>query len=328
MNRLKGLQKRPIALGLIFVLLAWLTAIYIVPILPFVPRSEADLKYSVIDSVGEPLVCTGWGIPNPRFNPYTEYPRIVSDVPTYSAIIRRQHLPPLPLTNDQIVAVYRDWLKLSSVRLHWQGGLYDFEMFPGPSPSEALRHEMVGKVDVLGHVYGVHQGPGLGGCPICLAAESVISTPTGPFGVSNIHPGMHVWSVAPDGRKVDAIVLKTAIRVAAPGSELVHILLVDGRELTASAPHELADGRSIGSLQAGDRVQGSLVVRIDVFDDSFGRTYDLLPSGITGEYWADGILLRSTLARRGWLIPPTVAAKPVIGRAEDPGSKSLHPRAS
>ena len=30
-------------------------------------------------------------------------------------------------------------------------------------------------------------------------------------------------------------------------------------------------------------------------DDSLGFTYDLLPSGATGDYWVDGILVRSTL---------------------------------
>jgi len=72
-------------------------------------------------------------MPNPRFNPYGEYPRIVADVPTYLAILRREHLPPTPLTNDQIVAVYRDWLKVNAVRLDWRGGYYDFTMFPAPA---------------------------------------------------------------------------------------------------------------------------------------------------------------------------------------------------
>ncbi len=274
---LRAFPGRRIALGVLALLLLLGVAIYVVPVLPFVPRSVADLKFSVIDTVGEPLVCTGWGIPNPDFNPYGEYPRIVSDAPTYAAIIRHE-------------------LKLYAVRLSWDGSGYDFAMFPGPTPSEALRNEMVGKVDVLGHVHDVHQGSAMGACPICLAASSVISTPSGPIPVSKIAVGMHVWSADADGRHVDAVVVETTSRLAAPGSELIRVVLADGRQITASAPHEIADGRSLGILSVGDEIDGIAVTRLDRVDGSFGFTYDLLPSGATGEYWADGILMRSTLS--------------------------------
>lgn len=296
-QRLQGFRKRRTAYGLVAALVLLIAGLYVVPILPFVPRSTADLKYSVIDNLGDPLVCTGWGLPNPSFNPYGEYPRIVSDVPTYSAIIRREHLPPTPLTSDQIDVVYRDWLKLNAIGLKRNGTAYDFEMFPGPTPSGALRSEMVGKVDLFGHVYDVHKGPAHGACPICLAANSVISTPAGPIPVSKIAVGIHVWSATADGRLVDGVVLETTSRLAAPGSQLIRVALADGRQVTASAPHEIADGRSLGSLRVGDEIQGLAITELAVVDDSLGFTYDLLPSGQTGEYWADGILMRSTLNR-------------------------------
>ncbi len=273
-------------------------AIYVLPVLPFVPRTSADLKFSVIDRVGEPLVCTGWGMPNPRFNPYGEYPRIVADVPTYLAILRREHLPPTPLASYQIVVVYQDWLKLSAVRLDWRGGYYDFEMFPGTGPSAGLRTEKVGKVDLFGRVADVHDGSGLGACPICLIGNSPIATPTGAVAVSRITVGMHVWSAAPDGRRVDAVVVATRSRLDAPGSELVHIALADGREITASPAHRLGDGRPLGTLKRGDQIDGVPITSVKAVEDSLGRTYDLLPSGETGTYWVDGILVQSTLGNR------------------------------
>jgi len=299
-HRLRSLRGRRLALGLIvLVVIAWTLAIYVVPVLPFVPRSTADLKYSVIDKVGNPLVCTGWGMPNPTFAPYQEYPHIVADVPTYLAILRRMHLPTSPLTSDQIVTVYREWLKLNAVQLQRQGGNYDFEMFPGlGGASETLRNEMLGSVDSFGHVSNVHQGSGIGACPICLAGNSPISTPTGPLAVSVIRTGMHVWSPGTDGHLDDVVVLETIRRLDAPGSQLIYLVLADGRELTASPPHKIGDGRILSSLKIGDQVDGSRIANIGLVPDLLGYTYDLLPSGATGEYFVDGILVQSTLSHK------------------------------
>jgi hypothetical protein len=48
----------------------------------------------------------------------------------------------------------------------------------------------------------------------------------------------------------------------------------------------------------GDALDGSTITRWDLVPYSGDRTYDLLPSGLTGTYWAGGILLSSTLAPR------------------------------
>src|SRR5436190_1512551 len=138
--------------GVLLVALVLATAIYIVPGLPGVPRSPAELKFAVIAEVGGPLVCTGWGLPNPAFSPYSEYPRIVSNLPTYLAILRHTKLPPGPLTDDQIVTVYRAWLNLEAVQLNWRGAYYDFREFPGPGPSSTLVNDTVGKVDLFGRL--------------------------------------------------------------------------------------------------------------------------------------------------------------------------------
>jgi len=45
----------------------------------------------------------------------------------------------------------------------------------------------------------------------------------------------------------------------------------------------------------GDRVDGATVVAATTVRLTDGGTYDLLPSGPTGTYWADGVLLGSTL---------------------------------
>jgi hypothetical protein len=73
-------------------------------------------------------------------------------------------------------------------------------------------------------------------------------------------------------------------------------VLADGRELLVSPGHRTADGRPVGALRAGDDVDGSTVTRWELVSYAGGRTYDLLPAGATGHYWANGILLSSTLS--------------------------------
>ena len=81
-----------------------------------------------------------------------------------------------------------------------------------------------------------------------------------------------------------------------PGHLMVHLRLADGRELLASPGHRTADGRPLGSLAMGDEVNASKVTLWELVPYDGSRTYDLLPAGPTGEYWANGVLLSSTLS--------------------------------
>ena len=76
---------------------------------------------------------------------------------------------------------------------------------------------------------------------------------------------------------------------------MVHLVLADGRELLVSPGHRTADGRPIGTLERGDSLDGSTITRWDLIPYVGEWTYDLLPAGATGRYWANGILLSSTL---------------------------------
>jgi hypothetical protein len=63
----------------------------------------------------------------------------------------------------------------------------------------------------------------------------------------------------------------------------------------ASPGHPLADGRPVGSVGTGDRVDGATVVSATLEAYGGGRTFDLLPDGPTGIYLADQVPLGSTL---------------------------------
>ena len=82
---------------------------------------------------------------------------------------------------------------------------------------------------------------------------------------------------------------------APAGHRMVHLRVADGRELLASPGHRAASGRTLGSLAVGDLLDGSRVTHWELVAYDGDRTYDLLPGGPTGRYWANGILLASTL---------------------------------
>lgn len=134
-----------------------------------------------------------------------------------------------------------------------------------------------------------------GGCPICLASSVLIDTPSGQISVKDIRVGMPVWSINKSGKRLSAVVTKIS-KVAVPQTHLmVDLALADGRELKVSSGHPTSDGRYVGDLKVGDYYNGSVVTKVQFINYNDGFTYDLLPSGDTGYYWANGISVGSTL---------------------------------
>jgi hypothetical protein len=131
-------------------------------------------------------------------------------------------------------------------------------------------------------------------CPICLSENTTIDTPNGYVSVKSIHEGDAVWTSDIHGSRQIVKVLKTT-KVQLKNHQMSHIKLDDGRQVYASSNHPLADGRLIGSIIAGDIVDGERVVIAEIVPYEGDYTYDLLPSGDTRTYWANGILLRSTI---------------------------------
>lgn len=132
-------------------------------------------------------------------------------------------------------------------------------------------------------------------CPICLASSTMIATPKGNVNVKDIQAGMMVWTIKRDGSKVAMPVSNTSKTTVPSSHRIVHLKLKDGREAWISPGHPTMDGRLIGTLKKGDRYDGSSVLLAELVPYRDLATYDLLPAGETGAYWADGILVGSTL---------------------------------
>lgn len=256
------------------------------------PLSTPELKYRVMAAAGIPAFCG----PPVAFAGYeeqqaaAEFATIRADAPTYRAIVAHAQPAGDEASAGYQLTVWREWRRLSAIGLTSTGSDgFDFRL----STETAL---VTGHVNASGAVSISSSRPARLNCPICLAATTLIATPRGAVVVTALRLGDPVWTADRSGRRVPGVV-NTLGSVAFPlGHDALKLVLSDGRSLTASAGHPTADGRTVGMLAPGARLDGALVVSVLPVRLLDGGTYDLLPSGPTGEYWADGVLLKSTLS--------------------------------
>ncbi len=267
------------------------------------PLTIDQLKFKVMDTVGVPVFC------DPDFYPVarlggeqasadTYYPQIRANTELYAAVVAHENLPSGDLDEAQKLTVYRAFKRLRALVVTKGGDSYTFEIRVQAKGSSNALELVDGSVRVDGVVAVTSRTPsGMPPCPICLAAATLIATPNGDVRVTEVKPGMLVWTATSDGSRIAVPVIEIGSMAVPPGHLMVHLRLADGRELLASPGHRTADDRPLGSLAAGDEVDGSQITLWELVSYAGAGTYDLLPAGPTGEYWADGILLSSTLSR-------------------------------
>ena len=132
-------------------------------------------------------------------------------------------------------------------------------------------------------------------CPICLAKDTLIDTPDGQIPVQQLQKGMSVWTVDIFGKRIATTIIKTSKTPVPKTHYMVRIILEDGREILASPEHPTGDRRIFDNLSVGEFLDGSRIVTAEKTSYDKGYTYDILPSGATGFYVANKILIDSTL---------------------------------
>lgn len=132
-------------------------------------------------------------------------------------------------------------------------------------------------------------------CPICLASNTQISTPVGDINVRDLKIGMKVYSTNSFGQRIIADIIKTSNTTTPITHKVVYLILADGRELWVSPNHPAANGLEVGQLQIGQSYNGSVILSAELVPYWDNKTYDLLPNSETGFYFANGILMGSTL---------------------------------
>jgi len=77
---------------------------------------------------------------------------------------------------------------------------------------------------------------------------------------------------------------------------VVRVVLADGRLLEISGGHPTADGRTFSDLHGGSVIDGHPIVTAQVIPYAHAFTYDILPASRSGNYFAAGVLVGSTLS--------------------------------
>jgi len=203
-----------------------------------------------------------------------------------------------PLTDAEKLAIYQVWKVAMSIPLDPVGdGSYRFDYLAQPLAGATSGTRTGGTIDSTGKITIDQQASsGEPMCPICLARGTLIDTPAGAIPVEALRLGDPVWTLDLDGNRVAGTVIALGSTTAPADHHVIRLTLADGRSVTASPGHPLADGRTFGELVVGELVDGSPVAALELLPYSGGQTFDLVASGPTRTYLSSGIPLGSTLA--------------------------------
>ncbi len=263
--------------------------------------SQAELKYALFDRVGRPWYCDPDFFPVARADEKAlavqRFSEVQADAATYQAILQHNGMAGAT-TDEQKLLVYRDWKQLNALRLEAaDAASYRFNYRAQPASGGKQGAQVEGTIDAFGRISITKQQPsGPPPCPICLADDARIDAPRGEIAVTALREGDVVWTLDADGHRLAAPLVMVGSAQAPSGHEVVVVALADGRAVRVSPGHPLVDGRRAGELRVGDALDGSVVVSLTRAPYR-GETHDVLPAGPSGAYWANGVLLLSSLAR-------------------------------
>lgn len=129
----------------------------------------------------------------------------------------------------------------------------------------------------------------------CLSGSTVISAKKGDVPVDQLKKGDIVYSLNAQKALIEVPILLVSKSEVKSDHKFLHIELDDGRALKVSPLHPDSKYKALKELKVGDTIDGAKVTSAKLVPANVEYTYDILPKGQTGIYWANGIPIGSTL---------------------------------
>jgi hypothetical protein len=259
-----------------------------------------QLEYRVLDNYPNVFWCDPDYYPIARVgqeqqNAIDQFGAIQSNQAEFSAILQKLSLQvKTDYTDAEKLLIYKEHKKLTyAVQMTTGDNGYRYELRTGTGQGEHI----IGRISNSGGVTETSREASVNTCPICLVKGTLISTPAGEVPVEQLTKGMIVWTADEVGNRVAGELLEIASTPVPLFFRAVRIELSDGRIVTASPGHPTAEGKTMAAYLVGDNLDGAQVVKTELVTYESADTYDILPAGPTGWYWANGILLGSTLKK-------------------------------
>ena len=262
------------------------------------PGTRVRLVFILIQKYGPPSYCGPPVVRNdyPLGDAQRALPELAND-PIFTAILEQDQLPAAAALSDaQLSQEYTKYLNVTHANLQpGAGDSFTFSGFVSASNGQDAQ-SWSGTISSSGAISGATAtAPARMMCPICLAATTRILTESGAVPVPELKVGDSVLTSDGHGGAVSVRIARVGHTYVGLSHHVVHLVLSDGRSVDVSPGHPTADGRTVGALHSGEHFDGSTVASATLTAYPGTATYDLLPEGPTGTYWADGVLLASTL---------------------------------
>jgi hypothetical protein len=266
-----------------------------------VEYTQYELEYRLISNFVDVFYCDPDYYPIAQVgreeqNALEQFSTIRSNQEEFAAILKQLSLPDkTDYTTSEKVLIYREHKKLTlAVQMTASRDLYNFTLRVGEGSGERIN----GTITKSGQIKVTQRESSINTCPICLSVGTLINTLGGPVPVEQLKAGMSIWTVDEFGQRVAGTIIDVSSTRVPAIFQLIRITMDDGRVVTASPGHPTAEGRALGNYQAGEILDGAVITKVEHVTYCNGVTYDVLPSSPTGLYWANGILLKSTLGQK------------------------------
>jgi hypothetical protein len=131
---------------------------------------------------------------------------------------------------------------------------------------------------------------------VCASPDTPIATPLGERSIADLRAGDLVYTV--EGEAIVAAPILHVGRTPVTHHQVVRVVLEGGRTLEISAGHPTADGRTFGDLRTGAKLDGARIESAESVPYRHEYTFDILPASSSGDYFAAGLRIGSTLKAR------------------------------